>query len=117
METFVLTFVVLLILIAGMAIGVIMGRKPISGSCGGMSALGMDVAQRSGGAFDMAQIGPMRHVICVHRGAPAKYVVPYEKLEDNRDDDIQRRDFHEGQTAVEPFFEANRVRRCQRLLQ
>jgi hypothetical protein len=44
METFILTFVVLLILIAGMAVGVIMGRKPISGSCGGMTALGMDVA-------------------------------------------------------------------------
>jgi len=44
METFILTFVVLLILIGGMAVGVIMGRKPISGSCGGMTALGMDVA-------------------------------------------------------------------------
>ena len=44
METFILTFVVLAILIGGMAIGVIMGRKPISGSCGGMTALGMDVA-------------------------------------------------------------------------
>ncbi len=44
METMILTFVVLLILVAGMAIGVILGRKPISGSCGGMSALGMDVA-------------------------------------------------------------------------
>ena len=44
METMILTFVVLLILVGGMAIGVIMGRKPISGSCGGMTALGMDVA-------------------------------------------------------------------------
>ena len=44
METFILTFVVLAILTGGMAIGVIMGRKPISGSCGGMTALGMDVA-------------------------------------------------------------------------
>ena len=26
-----------------MAIGVLMGRKPIAGSCGGMKALGMDV--------------------------------------------------------------------------
>lgn len=44
METMILTFIILLILVAGMAIGVMMGRKPISGSCGGMSALGMDVA-------------------------------------------------------------------------
>ena len=27
-----------------MAIGVILGRNPISGSCGGMKALGMDVS-------------------------------------------------------------------------
>ena len=44
MATMILTFIVLLLLVTGMAIGVIMGRKPISGSCGGMSALGMDVA-------------------------------------------------------------------------
>jgi len=44
METMILTFIILLLLVAGMAIGVMMGRKPISGSCGGMSALGMDVA-------------------------------------------------------------------------
>ena len=30
-------------LIALMSIGVIMGRKPISGSCGGMKALGMEM--------------------------------------------------------------------------
>lgn len=27
-----------------MSVGVLMGRKPIKGSCGGMSALGMDTA-------------------------------------------------------------------------
>lgn len=27
-----------------MSIGVLLGRKPIKGSCGGMSALGMDTA-------------------------------------------------------------------------
>lgn len=32
------------LVIVAMSIGVIMGRKPISGSCGGMAALGMDVA-------------------------------------------------------------------------
>lgn len=44
MEEMILAFVVMLILIAGMAIGVILKGKPITGSCGGMSALGMDTA-------------------------------------------------------------------------
>jgi len=44
METLILSFVVLLLIVAGMAVGVLMGGKPIAGSCGGMSALGMDVA-------------------------------------------------------------------------
>lgn len=41
MTTFLLTFGILVILMLGMAIGVIMGRKPIAGSCGGMQALGL----------------------------------------------------------------------------
>ncbi|HCH31349.1 MAG TPA: ApbE family protein [Oceanospirillaceae bacterium] len=44
METMILTFVGLLIIVIGMAVGVLMGGKPIAGSCGGMTALGMDVA-------------------------------------------------------------------------
>lgn len=43
METLLLTFAFMLLLTAAMAIGVLLGRKPISGSCGGMKALGMDV--------------------------------------------------------------------------
>ena len=31
----------ILLLIAGMAIGVIAGRKPLQGSCGGLGALGL----------------------------------------------------------------------------
>ncbi|MCZ2722801.1 (Na+)-NQR maturation NqrM [Marinomonas sp. 15G1-11] len=44
MLTIVLAFGLMLLLVAAMAVGVLMGRKPISGSCGGMSALGMEVA-------------------------------------------------------------------------
>ncbi|TDO99623.1 (Na+)-NQR maturation NqrM [Marinomonas balearica] len=44
MLTIILAFVLMLLLVAAMAVGVLMGRKPISGSCGGMSALGMEVA-------------------------------------------------------------------------
>ncbi|MBR7889184.1 (Na+)-NQR maturation NqrM [Marinomonas sp. A79] len=44
MLTVVLAFALMLLLVAAMAVGVLMGRKPISGSCGGMSSLGMEVA-------------------------------------------------------------------------
>lgn len=44
MELFLVVFLVMLVLIALMSVGVLMGRKPIAGSCGGMSALGMEVA-------------------------------------------------------------------------
>ena len=44
MQVFFIVLGVMLFVVAAMAIGVILGRKPISGSCGGMSALGMDVA-------------------------------------------------------------------------
>ena len=37
LPTLFLTFAVLLAVIAAMAIGVIHGRKPISGSCGGLN--------------------------------------------------------------------------------
>ncbi|EXJ11197.1 MULTISPECIES: (Na+)-NQR maturation NqrM [Nitrincola] len=41
METFAITLTVLLVLTLAMSVGVLMGRKPIAGSCGGMSALGV----------------------------------------------------------------------------
>ncbi len=44
MEMFVIVFVFMLIVVALMAVGILMGRKPISGSCGGMSAIGMESA-------------------------------------------------------------------------
>jgi len=44
MTMFMVAFGVMLLIIAAMAVGVIFGRKPISGSCGGMAAIGMDSA-------------------------------------------------------------------------
>jgi uncharacterized protein len=44
MIEFVFTFVILLAVVAAMAIGVMRGRAPISGSCGGLNNLGVDGA-------------------------------------------------------------------------
>ncbi len=44
MEVFILTFIIMGLLIAAMAVGVIMGRGPVKGSCGGMAAVGLDGA-------------------------------------------------------------------------
>ncbi|MFT4826038.1 MAG: hypothetical protein ACJASY_000439 [Halioglobus sp.] len=44
MVLFLISILVIGLVIAGMAIGVIMGRAPIKGSCGGMGALGIDTA-------------------------------------------------------------------------
>jgi len=43
MSTMILAFFVMLFIMAAMAIGVLFGRVPIAGSCGGMKALGLDV--------------------------------------------------------------------------
>jgi hypothetical protein len=44
MMVFLLSLVVIGLVVAGMAIGVLLGRPPIKGSCGGMGALGIDTA-------------------------------------------------------------------------
>ncbi len=44
MTTFLIVFAVMAIFVIAMSVGVILGRKPIAGSCGGMKKLGMDVA-------------------------------------------------------------------------
>ncbi|TVP57211.1 MAG: (Na+)-NQR maturation NqrM [Halomonadaceae bacterium] len=37
MSTFLLAFAMVMVLIAAMSVGVMFGRKPISGSCGGLN--------------------------------------------------------------------------------
>ncbi len=44
METILITFGFFLLIILGMAIGFIVKRKTIQGSCGGITALGMEKA-------------------------------------------------------------------------
>lgn len=42
MSTFLLAMIVFAVVVAAMAIGVIFGRKPIAGSCGGLGAVGLE---------------------------------------------------------------------------
>jgi hypothetical protein len=44
MSLFFVSFLVICLVMAAMAVGVINGRAPIKGSCGGMGALGIDTA-------------------------------------------------------------------------
>jgi hypothetical protein len=44
MSLFFISFLVIGLVMAGMAVGVMNGRAPIKGSCGGMGALGIDSA-------------------------------------------------------------------------
>lgn len=40
--TWLLVFALMLIAVLGMSVGVLMGRKPIAGSCGGIASLGIE---------------------------------------------------------------------------
>lgn len=42
MTTFLFTFAIMGLAILGLAVGVMMGRKPIGGSCGGLDKLGLE---------------------------------------------------------------------------
>lgn len=41
MAIFLVAFLLMLLLVSGMAVGVIAGRKPIQGSCGGLKTIGV----------------------------------------------------------------------------
>lgn len=56
MQIFFLTCLLLAVSVLLMSVGVIMGRKPIAGSCGGMSALGIkDSCDICGGDADRCE--------------------------------------------------------------
>jgi hypothetical protein len=42
MSTLILTFIILLLVVTSMSVGVLFGRKPITGSCGGLQGLDPD---------------------------------------------------------------------------
>lgn len=44
MALFLISILVIGLVIVGMSVGVLAGRSPIKGSCGGMGALGIDTA-------------------------------------------------------------------------
>ena len=46
--TLLLSFVIILLVIAGMSIGVLNGRKAISGSCGGLNGGGCELCSGNG---------------------------------------------------------------------
>jgi hypothetical protein len=41
MAIFLMSFVIIALAILGMAVGVLLGRRPIAGSCGGLGQLGL----------------------------------------------------------------------------
>ena len=52
-STFFFAFILMIVLVSLMAIGVIWGREPIKGSCGGMKALGLEMeCEICGGDLD-----------------------------------------------------------------
>ncbi|MBT8080907.1 MAG: DUF539 domain-containing protein [Gammaproteobacteria bacterium] len=48
LTTLLLSFVIILLVIAGMSVGVMNGRKAISGSCGGLNGGGCELCSGNG---------------------------------------------------------------------
>jgi len=66
--TLVLAFVVMLVVVLGMAAGVLMGREPIRGSCGGLGRLGLGECEICGG--DPAKCEAPSAIISEKEGEP-----------------------------------------------
>ena len=77
MIEFVLTFAILLFIVAAMSIGVMRGREPITGSCGGLNRFGLGGAcEICGGDPDRCETNdgdtapehPSRHIVSQRTG-------------------------------------------------
>lgn len=56
MTIWLMAFAFMLLVMAAMSVGVIMGRKPIAGSCGGLNQLGLkDGCEICGGKDDVCE--------------------------------------------------------------
>jgi len=56
MTIWLIAFAFMLLIMAAMAVGVIMGRKPIAGSCGGLNQLGLkDGCEICGGKDEVCE--------------------------------------------------------------
>ena len=81
MGIFLISVLFMALVMAGMAIGVMMGRGPLKGSCGGMGALGIDTAcDICGGNPQLCEEEP-REVLTGKgdRKDPARLFYPAEK--------------------------------------
>lgn len=79
MALWLLVLAFMLLIMAGMAVGVMMGRRPIAGSCGGLNQLGMkDGCEICGGKDDVCEeetrkVGSARRRSDENRGADLGY--------------------------------------------
>ncbi|ATJ83148.1 (Na+)-NQR maturation NqrM [Halomonas beimenensis] len=81
MSTFLVVLAFMLLIVAAMAVGVILGRKPIEGSCGGLNKLGLKQGCEVCGGKDevceeenrKAQAGSARRRSDESRGADLGY--------------------------------------------
>lgn len=70
MTIFFVVLAAMLLITAAMAIGVIMGRKPIAGSCGGLNALGLkDGCEICGGKDEVCEEESRKRAVSARRRA------------------------------------------------